>query len=1198
MELGSSIPNDPYKKFIPIYPDDDDPEFQAKIAAKYEFQELRGTPNEVLEPGGFYNHQILIKRFMREYPKLLLYHAAGTGKTCTITLVAEDFKVRKLLDGSVRKCLIISPSEDLGHEFKNQIVMKCTGDIYKTKVIKTTKDTTQKRKIITKKLQKNWYEFFTYITFRTEIMKKYASGKDYLDDDDWKNISKDYRNYMIACDEIHILQNEKSIGGKGGRLSDAYEFFKTFFRRVKNVRYILSTATPMINGFEDFRRIINLLNDEDIGELNINDKHRTEKLISYLNGKVSYVRALDTGINAVQLGFPLKIVYKNGSPSQLILYSGIMSPFQSLGYLKAYLEDISSGVNRVWLKSRQASGFVFPDGSFGTKGFEKYFGKARDIKNDNFQSSLLMREFKNGTNKKQSREQYYSTILANIGKYSIKMYNTLNTLVLPGQKVTEGKYPGARFEFFELIQSGLAPFCVALQALGFEQFNIGGDLNNVIKDGKIIIEKRPRYGVITGNSENAISSNLIEVLNHPSNLNGEYIQLIVGSKATKIGYNFYNIQLIDIFEPWWNPSSIYQATFRGIRTTGHEAILAFLRKDDPNARLNVYITKNVAIPIDKELLDQLIRYKNIRKGIPKNIKALLESYNDEDLEDLEKYKKKLDTKWDEIVAITQNEKERLSEDSEEASAEELPEEGEEINAKDLAGISIVEDHIPPSRDIIMYEISEQKEMEIKVGDRDIKTIAFDCELNLARNIRSTDKDGTPECDYTKCKYKPIYPSKGTDYSTYNLLYSGDVVNEYKESLFTGKHLNVDPMIRDIAMTSLQQDLLENTYKFPRFYKNVSDYLYPSAPGIKFDTFADYYLDNLIVTETTPMETLAAKITHEKEQIISIRNLDIVKDNLREELEQLSIDALIDLIEEILMSDEKSDADLKILSIYRNYIFTLISPQGLAEQREKMRIKEMAGKIPGKKSKGSKPSVDTDWGDYYVSIAEKLFRKYGVKSESELPSEVGLVRIHTLNILKLKFTGKNYAIVKKYTKFSAIIRVLDLSDPRATWENAGEDEQAIFEKIVGSYYKQKLIPENKDANEKLIPYGISIPMMKKDVLQDTFRLHVEKGGNDKTYKICSTYEISNLFNVLYQLNFSPNVNIGDKTARNLAREQLHFSLPSDVEEDSRIGKKMLQSAGRIIQYLINRDKRVDKNSLCELIQKKLKENGDYFALRVW
>ena len=713
------VQGDEIREFIPLYPNHDDPKLQAKISAKQEFKELKGLPVQRIQPGQFYNHQIMCERYMRTYPRMLLFHEPGTGKTCTITKISEDSKIRKELDGNIRKCLILSPSESLSTEFKNQIVMKCTGGIYQTNVIKATTDLKERKRNITNRLQKDWYAFSTYITFYTGILSKFGEeGK--LTESSWDRINDEYHNYMIACDEIHILQNERK-----GRLTNVYNFLKDFFRKVKNLQVILSTATPMINEFREITKIIDLLNDEDCEELRADDPELLAKMHKYLNGKVSYVRALDTGINLNYVGHPLDIEYKSiGIKSQLILYTGLMSPFQSLGYMKAFLDDTSSGRNKVWLNSRQASGFVYPDGTYGDQGFKNYFmsGKIKEDKKkkvyekgDRFESKKLLDALQAGAKDKRGKVNF-KIVLANLSKFSIKMYNTLRTVVLPGEKNPKGeKFPGARFEFFELIQSALAPFCIALRALGFRQFHETGEISKLIDSdsGKIIIEKAPRFGVITGKSDKTVVSNLLEILNHPENLHGEYIQFIIGSKATRISYNFYNIQTIDISEPWWNPSSIYQAISRGLRVTGHEAILDDLRKHDPNARLKINILKSVAIPIDIETAEKILEYLDGEKINDPDIEFIAGTYQDQDIKDLRKYKKLLDENKDELIKASTSEE--FSEFETESSSEEASE-GEIINPEEIENVDIVEKHIPPSRDLIMYEISEQKEIDIKKGD--------------------------------------------------------------------------------------------------------------------------------------------------------------------------------------------------------------------------------------------------------------------------------------------------------------------------------------------------------------------------------------------------------------------------------------------------------------------------------------------------
>ena len=49
-----------------------------------------------------------------------------------------------------------------------------------------------------------------------------------------------------------------------------------------------------------------------------------------------------------------------------------MSEFQSVHYNEAYKKDVGPEKQGIWINSREASLFVYPDGSYGKTGFKKY----------------------------------------------------------------------------------------------------------------------------------------------------------------------------------------------------------------------------------------------------------------------------------------------------------------------------------------------------------------------------------------------------------------------------------------------------------------------------------------------------------------------------------------------------------------------------------------------------------------------------------------------------------------------------------------------------------------------------------------------------------------------------------------------------------------------------------------------------------
>ncbi len=97
-----------------------------------------------------------------------------------------------------------------------------------------------------------------------------------------------------------------------------------------------------------------------------------------------------------------------------------------------------------------------------------------------------------------------------------------------------------------------------------------------------------------------------------------------------------------------------------------------------------------------------------------------------------------------------------------------------------------------SIDMQMYKISEDKDIRIKQVERLMKESAIDCALNRSRNVLSSDKTNTKECDYMEdCNYQCDLVDEKFYYSnwvgdrivdTYNLYYAEKEINIVKKSV--------------------------------------------------------------------------------------------------------------------------------------------------------------------------------------------------------------------------------------------------------------------------------------------------------------------------------------------------------------------------------------------------------------------------------
>jgi hypothetical protein len=359
---------------------------------------------------------------------------------------------------------------------------------------------------------------------------------------------------------------------------------------------------------------------------NIEDPRVADKIYTWFNGKVSYVRALDTGIDIKYEGSRLQMNYGNFESFQ-ILYSSQMSILQSVGYTRAYLRQ---GKQNVWLKSREASDFVFPDGSYSTAGINRWFTNPRKA---DFSSPGLLEYFTKGINpncscrksKKIDWARFNSCeckekILDRISTCSAKLATLIETLTKVDTVTVNGKETklprrGVTFVYFDLVGSGIGPASVALEAMGYERFKYpiknekGEPIKIDVTTTKIGIPQKPRYIPITdyAGQEKEIVRLVRDIINHPLNYQGDYVQVILGSRVTMLGLSFYHNVNIEIYDPWWNPAATYQARSRGIRATSHEEMLKQLRKNNENARVTVHIYQHAAIPLDIQTVkDKLI----------------------------------------------------------------------------------------------------------------------------------------------------------------------------------------------------------------------------------------------------------------------------------------------------------------------------------------------------------------------------------------------------------------------------------------------------------------------------------------------------------------------------------------------------------------------------------------------------------------
>lgn len=494
--------------FIPYYPQIEEKNFYQEIYDKKEFRDLQLEKKEEipLYPGDLTKNQMFVSRFLSShtpYNSLLLFHMMGTGKTCAAIGAIEQLRSETSF---YKKAMIFASNDSLLDTFREQILYRCTDGKY---IGETPKET--------KKNISSFYEFETFKKFGKNISEI-------------KNFSL-FNNRIIIIDEVHNIR----IHDKENK-EDTYSLFNTFLHNVENCKIILLSGTPMPDSPREFADVMNLIlpvekalptgdafmkkyftEDGSIKESEMPNFKRN------IAGYVSYLKKADDE--------DIKIVYHGKENGDFYNIQHInMSDYQSDAYNTAYAIDkpeTTDGKKQgIYSNSRQASLFVFPDGTWGQQGFEKYIKKSKPTKEF---SSLFV-----GTTEEK---------LKILNKYSAKYAFVISNIL---------KSDGICFVYGDLVAgSGIILFSLLLHLFGFQSTTGKNELKS----------EALRYGLLINDNIN----NIIRECNKPQNENGNYIKVLIGSKRISEGYNFLNVKNIYVLTPHFNYTRIEQAIFRGIR---------------------------------------------------------------------------------------------------------------------------------------------------------------------------------------------------------------------------------------------------------------------------------------------------------------------------------------------------------------------------------------------------------------------------------------------------------------------------------------------------------------------------------------------------------------------------------------------------------------------------------------------------------
>ena len=584
--------NERFNEDTVYYPAIEDPDFADKLMAlkeinvhtinKYDdimnIDDFEKKANELCKGFDKSFFQYLMGHYLSyrmPYKSMLIYYSVGVGKTCTAITIAENFLISHNTYDEPKIWVIMPQAVEDG--FKQQIFKKsdyktianqCTGDLYVklAQITENMSDIEVDKRI--KKLIKSRYHIFTYEGFATFYENNYTSKG------------------IVASDKIIIVDEAHNI--RQGNSEEVKRVYSTLLDVAKtgiNNKLVLLSATPMYNEPSDIFDLLELLllNDkrsdykipkhifDENNELYEDAKQFLISVssiyISYLRGKnpfnfafklspkLSNIPVLDKTIPLTENGNPIENIDNNWIEK---VKDGIVISKLGEKQLKYLADKKIVDVNiQNNFKGLQPMNIVYENNT-GSKGFYTMFRRNDDINTDTYTVSYNP-NFKNALLPDDKH----------LGLYSGKILNILNIIA---------KTKGITIIYSRYLHSGIIPAAIALEHLGYSRYGTDNILENptIVKnyptyDGI----KNPSYCILTSDNNNKIMggttiSKLINIINHPNNINGEQIKVIFMSPVAGEGLNIFNVREIHLLEGWYHFNRIDQIIGRGIRNCSHK----------------------------------------------------------------------------------------------------------------------------------------------------------------------------------------------------------------------------------------------------------------------------------------------------------------------------------------------------------------------------------------------------------------------------------------------------------------------------------------------------------------------------------------------------------------------------------------------------------------------------------------------------
>lgn len=564
--------------FLPLIPDPEEDGFSVQLTHAAQFA-LNGAPASEPRPnkGEKYKHQTFAGLYFLLYSDMLLVHEPGTGKSCLSTTVTETLKEFYLKNDKlsysppIKRFYVVARGDILTENWKQELVCTCTSNVYFDEDWRRLSPGQQ-----TKKVNQALRDYYTFLTHNDLV--NLTTNKSI------EELIEQFADTGFIIDEAHNLVVESADFGTKVNTDETkkvYNALWTIFHHVPGVKKILMTATPMRNSSNELAQLLNLINEKQIeGDI---ENYTEEELWDVMKGKVSYLRKMTRRINVDYMGEPLnQLLNEPNLEADTIVWPCPMTDVQQEVYVDTALREKKNGV---YINTRQASNMVFPDDSFGKKGFTTYVVKKKAAETQGGYNYAIKDDLK-----------YYLDEYGDDTDSRIEQLQRLSSKNAEVLKIAD-ENPDAKGIIYSEYKQGsgaiikllLFEYILDYEIITNKFLSQFADDNGFCSSDSVdfsLIEKKNRIALLVPEMTKANRKALLNLYNSPKNVNGEYIRWCIYTPIGREGLSFNNVTVIIRDETWTEATGI-QAEDRGIRSNSHHE-LALLLGGEENVTVQVY----------------------------------------------------------------------------------------------------------------------------------------------------------------------------------------------------------------------------------------------------------------------------------------------------------------------------------------------------------------------------------------------------------------------------------------------------------------------------------------------------------------------------------------------------------------------------------------------------------------------------------